>query len=347
MGKLLLVCVLGCLQTSLLAASESDRVSPIGPGQLDYYLYQAFNSPLASERYPLNHIGIDGETVADGFLVSAVLQDYPAHRAGILRGDVIVSSNDQPFHPVFSFNERTNAPQQLNPGSGSYELEILRNGQELLVTVSPVFENLFDSYRAATVSSVQEFSSGNKVIGYVQLWALSRNSADLLTLQQLIADLSHCDGIIMDLRSSYGFLDREHLRLFDRARAPLTITAGPDWLQNWQAPTHPLTLEPYRKPLAILIDSHTRAAAELLALMLATTERNTTLGASTAGRLGDITVGEQGDLSYTPALEIHVDGQQIEGVGIQPEQVVPFPFSESRRDDPQFESAVTLLLGVI
>lgn len=347
MRNFLLACLLTWLSHGFQSAAEETQPDRYEPDHLDYYLYQAFNTPFPEQRYSLNHIGIDGAAMADGFLVSAVLQGYPAHQSGIVRGDVITSASGQPFHPVFSFNDRTLVPARLNPQNRSYELEIQRGEQKLSVSVYPVFENLFDSYRAATVNSLQEFSSGNKVIGYIQLWALSRNSADLLTLQQLIADLSHCDGIILDLRGSYGFLDREQLRLFNRDTNTQAITGGPDWLDNWQTPAHPISLEPYRKPLAVLIDARSRGAAELLALMLAAPERNTTLGASTAGLLGDMEITSEDALNYFPAAEMEVNNLGLEGRGVQPEQEVRFPFSESRRDDPQFETAVTLLLGVI
>ena len=75
-------------------------------------------------------------------------------------------------------------------------------------------------------------------------------------------------------------------------------------------------------------------------------ERITSLGESTAGMLGEIEFNDS-NLTYTPASDFVVNDLRLEEVGVEPEQVVNFPFSESRRDDPQFETAITWLLGVI
>lgn len=332
-----------CSSHGLRAA---DANLQIGPDQLDFYLFQAFAAESQAQRYRLNHIGIQGEPTTEGFLVSGALQDYPAHNAGIVRGDVITASDGRPFHPVFSFNDSAIAPTGLAPLSRSYDLELRRGEQTMTVSVSPVFENLYDSYRIATLNSVQEFSSGNKTIGYVQLWSLARSTDSLFSLQQLITGLANCDGIIVDLRGSYGFLDQEHFKLFSLNTPELTLSGAPPWLESWSSPAYPVEIEAYRKPAAILIDESTRAAAELMVMALDDAERIISLGAATAGLFGQFEL--EGDtLNYEAASNFMVNGSQPEDMGVEPEQAVEFPFTESRRDDPQFEAAVTLLLGVI
>jgi carboxyl-terminal processing protease len=324
-----------CVYSSLILAAE-----PIiyGAEQLDYYLFQGFHSPAHGQRYRLNHIGIAGEQTAAGFLVTAVLQDYPAHAAGLNRGDIITTVNGSPFHPVFTFNDEDKVPANLAPTNQSFDLEVLRNGQIQEATVTPVFENLYDSYRSATVNSVQEFSAGNKIVGYLQAWSLSRNTADLISLQQLFEALAHCDGIIVDLRGGYGFLDSQHLRMLgDAGRDP----------ENGQDSSYPLPIKPFRKPIALLIDGSTRGAAETLAAEIDEAERIITLGEVTAGLLGSFVAVNGTTLEYLPSADEGQSGQLREGSGLVPEQSVPYPASESRRDDPQFETAVTLLLGVI
>lgn len=168
---------------------------------LHSYLVQAFSATNAKTRPSFNHIGVQGLPQDQHYLVTAVLEGYPAFEAGINRGDRITSVNGMPFNIITAFNEQS---------QGTVQIEYLRGSQRTTVDVSPVFENLYDSYRTATVDSVQEFSAGNKVIGYLRLWALSRNSADLNTFLQLMKQLDHCDGLILDLRNSYGFFDDTH-----------------------------------------------------------------------------------------------------------------------------------------
>ncbi|MEQ8315455.1 MAG: S41 family peptidase [Gammaproteobacteria bacterium] len=330
----LISCLSACVYSSLILAAEPNVY---GADQLEYYLYQGFHSPADGQRHRLNHIGIAGEQTADGFLVTAVLQGYPAHAAGLNRGDIITTVNGIPFHPVFAFNDKDRAPADLEPNSLRFEMDISRNNQNLELSVTPVFENLYDSYRSATVQSVQEFSSGNKTIGYLQAWFLSRSTADLISLQQLLEGLAHCDGLIVDLRGSYGFLDTQHLRMFGA-----TVEAPVSGQESY-----PVPIDPYRKPIALLIDSSTRGAAEKLAAELDEAERIITLGEVTAGLLGGFAAVNESSLEYLPSTGEGRSGQLTEGSGLVPEQSVPYPASESRRDDPQFETAVTLLLGVI
>ena len=77
-------------------------------------------------------------------------------------------------------------------------------------------------------------------------------------------------------------------------------------------------------------------------------ERIVSLGSATPGRIGNYEqAGDSGAFNYQPADSTRIDGQQFEGIGLQPESVLEWPLTEIRRDDPQFEAAVTLLLGII
>ncbi len=184
---------------NLQIGSAQTPASIDGADRLDAYLIAAF-SGSENSRSALFHIGIQGQTTEDGFLVTAVLERFPAFDAGINRGDLILAVDGDEFFPTSSFKDSDN----------SFELTYLRNGIEHTTTVLPIYENLYDSYRTATISSRQEFSAGNKVIGYLRLWALSRNTADLSTFHQLMSSLDHCDGLILDLRGSFGFFDDAH-----------------------------------------------------------------------------------------------------------------------------------------
>lgn len=286
-----LIALLCCVCSQTLPAAETAT-------GLDLFLEQAFAARRVEEREAIRHIGIQGETASEGFLVNAVLESYPAHRAGIRRGDIILSADGAAFDPMHSFSNDTNPRSQ-----DSYLLDIKRGNQVLEITVSPVQENLYDSFRNASLRSVLEFSRGNKVIGYVRLWGLSRNTADLLSYEQMIRGLDHCDGIILDLRDSYGFADPNLRSLF----IPSSLAS-----------------EAYRKPIAILINQRTRGGGESLTADLDHLERIVSIGGTTAG--------ESARLNF----QAH-----------EPEFPVPFPASESRRDDPQFETAIQILMGII
>ena len=180
---------------------------------LEQLLKQAFHSNINAERVVLNHIGIEAVEVSNGYLVTAVLEGYPAHAVDIRRGDIIEKADGNPFHPIESFNSERDTNGNFLPKREEHILVLSRAKDSMELSVIPVFENLYNSYRSATANSVLQFSAGNKTIGYIRFWALSRATADIINYRALLRELSGTDGIIFDFRNSLGFLDPQHLDL--------------------------------------------------------------------------------------------------------------------------------------
>ena len=342
------------LRTLILAASlvsfaitssaQTSLGNQVDPNSLDFYLIQAFYSKAAKSRVALNHIGIQGHNRKEGFLITSVLESYPAHRAGLSRGDLVTSIDGQAFDPITSFNPTG----FFEPALNSRDLNVLRNTTSLTVSVVPVFENLYDSFRSASDASVQQFSAGNKIIGYAHLWGLSRSTHDLTLTQSLFQDLVQCDGIILDLRDSYGFLDPEHLQILLTNYSGLDITDASGWLISINDTSSNIANNPFQRPVVVLINERTRGGPELLAYETSKLERIVSLGSATLGLIGSYRqVSGSETFEYHPATTTRIDGLSFEGSGLEPESTLDWPLSEVRRDDPQFEAAVTLLLGLI
>ncbi len=357
MSRLLLLLLL--LPLSVLAQNTFAQTSPnlnpnpnltLEDSQLDYYLLQAFQAKSAPQRIALNHIGIQVQPVDGAYLVTASLEDYPAQLAGIERGDKILSVNGAPFHPVHSFNAAADA-EDFTPSPAEYELEVSRNGSSRMLRLTPVFENLYDSYRTATLNSIQKFPTGNKTIGYVRFWGLSRASDDLVSMEKIIQQLDDCDGLIIDLRNSFGYLSASHLDLlFPNRRRYFTTTGSANEHGKLGATGIGDDGDYYQKPIAVLLNSTTRGGAELFAYQLSKLERVVTLGEKTAGKIGEFIMQENAEgkqLRYLPAEGVLIDGKAFESLGVEPEQVIAYPFEQSTRSDPQYEAAVALLLGII
>ena len=209
-------------------------------------------------------------------------------------------------------------------------LSVSRNNDIFEVSVTPVFENLYDSFRSANTASVQQFSAGNKIIGYLHLWGLSRSSHDLISIQLLIQQLAQCDGIILDLRDSYGFLDPEHLQAFLNSHSSIDITDASGWLTSINETASNIASNPYRRPLAILINERTRGGPEILAYETSKLERIVSLGSATPGLIGSYEqAGDSGVFEYQPADSTRIDGKRFEGIGLQPESALDWPLSEN------------------
>ena len=341
-----ILCCAAVLLTQLAGAQNSQNAA-ITADALEYYLVQAFQAPTAKDRIALNHIGIEVRPADDGYLVTASLEGYPAHQAGIERGDIILHIDGKPFHPIYSFNAKDNKPGELAPITAVHLLEFERRGEAASVEISPVFENLYDSYRSAILNSVQEFSVGNKTIGYIRIWGLSRSTSDLFTLERTMRMFRDSDGMVVDLRNSYGFLSSKHLDLFvrnGRGKFEVSDTSNRHAAitQNFPASA----TRTFTRPIVVLVNSKTRGGAELFAHGLAKPERTTTLGENTAGKIGSYS-RDGNTIRYSPADQVLIDGRSFESAGVVPNDSIAFPFSQSSRSDPQFETAVDVLLGII
>jgi len=234
-------------------------------------------------------------------------------------------------------------------GLRRFTLELERDGETLSMEVDSVNENLYDSRRSAATASIQEFSAGNKTIAYFHPWSLSRNLNDILSFLDTISSLRLSDGLILDLRDSFGFLSMQHLDAFQPSRRTvfqITGNTNEHTQLNWLEPS--LRSNHYGKPIAILLNGTTAAGAELLAYQLAKLDRVTTIGEPTAGELGTYHPGnEAGKLVYEPPAAALVDDIPIQEFRVQPKLEIAYPLTQTSRSDPQFEAAFNVLLGRI
>ena len=326
---------------SLAIGNAAAQLSP--NSTLEQLLVQSFHANINAERVVLNHIGIEAVEVSNGYLVTAVLEGYPAHAVDIRRGDIIEKADGNPFHPIESFNSERDTNGNFLPEREEHILVLSRANDSMELSVIPVFENLYNSYRSATANSVLQFSAGNKTIGYIRFWALSRATADIINYRALLRELSGTDGIIFDFRNSLGFLDPQHLDLVFPTRdnyftSSLEHNSYTQFAEN--SPASETT--PYRKPIAVLLNRDTRGGTELFAYQLKKLQRVITLGEATRGEIGEYLFE---DLSN--GEEFYIDGQPFRDSAIIPEQLISFPYENTERGDPQFDAAINALLGII
>jgi len=91
-------------------------------------------TPILSQKLGVGYAGWDesGEIQLAG-----VEPGYPADKAGLKKGDLILSLNGQPLHSPTRFSEITRSG-----GGKPIEIEYQRNGQDHTVTVTPVLSKL-------------------------------------------------------------------------------------------------------------------------------------------------------------------------------------------------------------
>ena len=114
---------------------------------LEYYAYAITASPRQLDTLEVFHIGIQYARVGGQVVVRNVFEGYPAARAGVRRGDVILTAGGRPFHPFLSF-----------ASSATTILTLRRNGRPLVLPVTPVHESLHRSLLRAMQNSLRRIS---------------------------------------------------------------------------------------------------------------------------------------------------------------------------------------------
>ena len=92
-------------------------------------------------------LGLDKQ---DGVLISEVMKDSPAQKAGLVQGDIVLSYNDKPIKSVSKFR---NDIALMHPGA-TLKLRILRNQKQLDISVSLGAQNENEVVTAEVVQKI-------------------------------------------------------------------------------------------------------------------------------------------------------------------------------------------------
>lgn len=91
-------------------------------------------TPVLSERYGVGYAGWDARGRVQ---LAGIEPNYPAQKAGLKKGDMILAVNAQPIHSPTKFQELIK-----NSGGRSISIEVKRDGQDRTFSVQPVWANL-------------------------------------------------------------------------------------------------------------------------------------------------------------------------------------------------------------
>ncbi len=188
------------------------------------------------------------------------------------------------------------------------------------------------SFQKATEKSSRLFKRvDGKRIGYVHLWSgVHPKSADLL--QKVVTQFKsdHVDGIILDLRGGYGGAWWNHLDPFfaDTSSYMEMAYQKPDGkTEVLKSPLKKNKLA-YLGPMVVLINEGVRSGKEALAYQFKKTKRAWLIGEKTPGYFSTgqyfFANEPKNYIVYICVFKTQLDGTQIEGVGIQPDETVAF-----------------------
>jgi carboxyl-terminal processing protease len=286
--------------------------------------------PRGEVSYP--GIGVFTEIDNQGrTFVTGVIEGAPAHQAGVLLGDEIVSADSRPFRPVSSFRGKVGSPVAL-------EIRRASGVAPIAISVSPADLHPNEMFLRGLKASARVIVAGEARIGYVHVWSYASRRIQS-ALEDLLSEgpLKDADALVWDLRGGWGGAQPEYLDLFN-PRAPTMQVKGRDGETGFVDVK-------WRKPVAALINEGTRSGKEVLAYGFKEYRLGELVGHRTEGAVLAATaflIGDDG-LLLLAVEDVLVDGQRLEGVGVTPTIEVPFDWHYAAGGDPQLDRAVQVL----
>jgi carboxyl-terminal processing protease len=274
-------------------------------------------------------IGILSHPVTSGgSVITGVIEGVPAEKAGLLRGDEIISADGALFEPVRSFRDKVGKQVILT---------LHRAGAPQQLPVTPVEIEPNKMFLEGMRASARIFQANGRRIGYVHVWNYA-GYAYQEALEHLLSEgvLKDADALIWDLRDGWGGAVPEYLDLFN-LRAPtmqVTDRSGDHGFENVK----------WRKPVAMLVNGGTRSGKEVLAYGFKKYRIGEVIGTRTEGAVLAATAFliSRGLLLLAVA-DVQVDGVRLEGVGVTPTIEVQAGPTSAGEADPQLSRAVALL----
>ena len=334
---------LAAVINAMLATLHASHTALYTPAEPAYYqladifagalrhrgLERAF--PEGRITYP--GIGLFTRTDAQGrVFVAGVIDDAPAQRAGLLVGDEILAVDGAPFRPVLSFKDKVGSPVTLSVRRSA-------GGPPLHLSVTPAALQPHEMFLHGLRASARLIPTGNGLrVGYAHLWSYA-GRAYQDALEELVSEgpLKDADALVIDLREGWGGAVPEYLDLFN-ARAPTMQVRGRDGrteLENVK----------WRRPAALLVNERSRSGKEVLAYGFKKYRLGEVVGTRTEGAVLAATafLMSNGDLLLLAVDDVRVDGERLEGRGVEPSVPVPVDPSYAAGRDPQRDRAVEVL----
>ena len=282
-------------------------------------------------------IGVVTKKIEGRYYVLAALHSLPAEKDGLLLGDWLVEVDDQPFHPIRSFENKADRKVELVVQRGPSELTRSK------LTVKPLDMKEKDRLGNDTHASIKTIEHREHRFAYVRLWWL-RGTEMKQALQYGIYRANETEGIIIDIRDGYGGdMGYELIAPF------LQYGLGEVTVESIGRKQTFKSAAGCDKPVVILINGGSRSGKEVLAYLFKKTGRGLLIGERTAGY---VTGGNKREISsdsflYYGGFNMLIDGKRLEGVGVEPDIEVPFDIRFSAGKDIQLERAKDEIVKLI
>jgi len=272
---------------------------------------KSFNDQLNNS---FSGIGVElSENAQKQIIVMAPLKGSPAAKAGLQPQDIIAAINGQSTSGM-SLNSASDKIR--GPAGTKITLTIIRNNKQFNVSI--VRQNI-------TVPSVNyELLHGN--IGYISISTFADDTASLIQKASEYMVSHHVKGIILDLRDNPGGLVSAAVATTSEWLKPgqevMQERKGSQVIQTYDATGGDIL---HGIPTVVLVNGGSASASEITAGALHDHHDAYLIGTKTFGKgvvQELINLSDGGELKVTIASWYRPDGQDIEKIGITPDEVV-------------------------
>ena len=284
-------------------------------------------------------IGAIVERTPDGRILLTPMEDRPAQEAGILAGDELIGVDDQPVNAEIPFED---------------VLAMVRGKVGEVVTLTIRREGVdealdFEVRRQEIVTPSVSWELIAPDVGYVQLSIFGERTSDELdeALRELRAQ--GATRYVLDLRNNGGGL------------LPAAIDVASQFLEDGvvvyerkadgQETPYPVSGSGRvpAEPLAVLVNSGSASASEIVAGALQDYGRGILVGTQTFGKASVQLIFDLSDgssLHVTNAVWLTPSRHAIEGAGLTPDIEVALTDEDRQQErDPQLDAAIAYLQG--
>jgi carboxyl-terminal processing protease len=272
-------------------------------------------------------IGIASAVIDGARFVTDVYDGGPAAEAGLMAGDQILAVDGAPFEEIGSFRGKAGEIVQLL---------VRRTADAAPIVVSVAVAKLQpqEAFLKAIADSIRIVESDGRRIGVIHLWMYTSTEVTQILNRELGGGrLADVDGLILDLRSRWGGAPADAAEIFVGGTGNMVMTG-----RNSE-PRYVNTR--FDRPVVAVIDEGSRSGMEIYAHAL---KKNgiPLVGVTTARAVvaGTAYLLPDDSLLVLAVSDVHVDGERLEGRGVDPDIVVPFDIRHAAGADPQMDAAL-------
>ena len=271
--------------------------------------------------------------------VMEVFEGGPAYEAGLKVGDIItlVDGKNISEYDVTSLSQYIK-----NEAKSSIVMKILRGNEEQEITINR------GKVETPTVSS-EVINTDNKKIGYVSISIFSSVTAKQFDTHVSKLLNENVDGLIIDVRGNIGgyLTSVEDISKRILKKGDIMYQLEKDGkIEIFKDDTK----ESLNIPIAILVNSSSASASEILASVIKESYNGYVVGTNTYGKgtvQKTLTLSDGSILKYTAQKWLTPNGNWINDVGVEPTNYVELDsdYFENpiRENDNQLKEAINLL----